>query len=280
MQGAMMADMDIDISRRAFVGGGAIAAAATLAVTADAAMPAAGPKATRTPQIFATGGGFFPEVWQKSLFPEYLLGLTPAKLPKICWLGLASGESAANFETFSRGMEKYPCQVFHFNLYQPSTLDFSDYLMGMDIVFVGGGSTRNMITLWREWEFDKALRAAWEAGVVMSGGSAGLICWFQSGLTDSFPPVLAPVKATGMLPGSTNPHYNIRPDRKSQYRKFIADGSLDSPGLALDQDVGVLYRGTEMVEIVSTRKEAGAYKLVRIPTGYEETKLPVRYLGS
>ncbi|WP_174274445.1 peptidase E, partial [Sphingomonas bacterium] len=233
----------------------------------------------RQPTIFATGGGWFPQAWQPSYFPEYALALTPVKSPRICWLGPASGESAANYEAFVQGWQAHDCSTHHFNLYQPATLDFADYLLGMDIVFVGGGSTKNMMALWREWEFDKALRAAWAAGVVMAGGSAGLICWFQSGLTDSYPKVLAPVKGLGFLPGSTNPHYEIRPDRKSRYRQFIADGAIDSPGLALDQDVGVLYHGTEMVELVSGKKGAGAYRLVRTPTGYSETPLPVRFLG-
>ena len=269
-----------DISRRAFVGGTAIAAAAaTLATAAQGATPPPAPAGKKVPTIFASGGGFFPQAWETSLMPEYLLGLTPAKRPKICWLGPASGESAANFETFARGMETHPCEVRHFNIYQPETLDFADYLMSMDIVFVGGGSTRNMMTLWRDWGFDKALKTAWEAGVVMSGGSAGLICWFQSGLTDSFPKVLGPVKGLGLLPGSTNPHYNVRPDRISQYRKFIADGSIDSPGIALENDAAVLYRGTELVEIVSTRKTAKAFRLTRTPTGYAEVPMPVRYLG-
>ena len=135
------------------------------------------------------------------------------------------------------------------------------------------------MALWREWEFDHALRQAWQAGVVMTGGSAGLICWFQSGLTDSFPKVLGGVKATGFLPGSVNPHYEIRPDRKTRFRALIADGTLESPGLALDQDVGVLYHGTELVEIVSAKKTSGAYRVVRTPTGYSETLLPVRFLG-
>ena len=270
-----------DISRRRFVAGGA---AVSAGVVATAVAEASGPRPTGSgraaqPTIFATGGGFFPQAWERSYLPEYLLARSPAKNPKICWLGPASGESAAGFEAFARGMEDYPCQVRHFNIYQPATLDFTDYLMGMDIVFVGGGSTKNMMALWREWDFDKALRAAWQAGVVMSGGSAGLICWFQSGLTDSYPKVLAPVRGLGFLPGSANPHYHIRPDRVTRYQRFIADGSLDSPGLALDQDVGVLYHGTDMVELVSTKKEAGAWRLTRTATGFEEKPLPVRYLG-
>ena len=265
-------------NRRGFIGGTALAGAAALAATGAEAQPTA--TRARQPTIFATGGGFFPQVWEKSLFPEYLMAQTPTKNPKICWLGPASGESATNFETFARGWEPRGAIVRHFNIYQPETLDFADYLMGMDIVFVGGGSTKNMMALWREWHFDVALRAAWQAGVVMSGGSAGLICWFESGLTDSFPKVLAPVKGLGFLPGSTNPHYEIRPDRKSQYRKFIADGSMNSPGLALDQEAGALFHGTQLVEIVSMKKSSGAYRLTRTASGFDEVPLPVRYLGA
>ena len=277
-----MTDDSRDISRRRFVAAGATASAGLLAATAAEAsgQQSGEPSRAAQPTIFATGGGFFPQAWERSYFPEYLLAQTPAKNPKICWLGPASGESPAGFEAFARGMEEHPCQIRHFNIYQPATLDFADYLMGTDIVFVGGGSTKNMMALWREWGFDKALRAAWQAGVVMSGGSAGLICWFQSGLTDSYPKVLAPVRALGFLPGSTNPHYHIRPDRVTRYRKFIADGSLDSPGLALDQDVGALYHGTEMVECVSAKQNAGAWRLTRTATGVEELRLPVRYLGA
>jgi peptidase E len=277
-----MAAGDGDISRRGFVGGSAIAAA-TLAATAATAADQAGGGGTKGPLTLLAigGGGFFPQDWEKqSLFPEYLMKLSAAKRPKICWLGPASGENSNSFSQFQLGWEPYPVEVHHFSIYLPQTLDFVDYLMGMDIVFVGGGSTKNLIALWREWEFDKALRTAWQAGVVMSGSSAGMICWYQSGLTDSYPRVLAPVKATGFLPGSCTPHYNVRPDRKSQYRKFIADGSLESPGLALENDVAALYRGTQMVELVSSRKEATAFRLARSATGYEETPLPVRYLGS
>ena len=277
-----MAQDPSDISRRSVVAG-VVTASAGLLITGVAeagAGPSTDPRGAAQPTIFATGGGFFPQPWERSYLPEYLLTQSPAKNPKICWLGPASGESPAGFEAFARGMEEHPCQIRHFNIYQPATLDFTDYLMGMDIVFVGGGSTRNMMALWREWGFDKALRVAWQAGVVMSGGSAGLICWFQSGLTDSYPKELAPVRGLGFLPGSTNPHYHIRPDRVTRFQQFIADGSLDSPGLALDQDVGALYHGTELVELVSTKKDAGAWRLSRTATGCTEQRLPVKYLGT
>ena len=268
-----------EISRRGLIGAGLGAAAITTMAQSTGGGAPIRPRA-KQPTIFATGGGWFPNAWSPSYFPEYALKLSPVRSPRICLLGPASGENANNFEAFARGWEPYDCSVHHFNIFQPATLDFVDYLMDKDIVFVGGGSTKNLMALWREWEFDKALRQAWQAGVVMTGGSAGLICWFQSGLTDSYPKVLNAVKATGFLPGSVNPHYEIRPDRKSRFRELIANGTLESPGLALDQDVGVLYHGTEIVEIVSGKKGSGAYKVVRTPTGYSETPLPVRFLGS
>lgn len=277
-----MARDEGEISRRTFVGGSAVAAAAALAATPATSADQGASAGKKQPTILAIGGGgFFPQPWEtQSLMPEYLMALSGAKNPKVCWLGPASGESANSFNSFAMGWSPYPVQVKHFSIYDPETLDFVDYLMGMDIIFVGGGSTKNLMALWREWGFDTALHTAWQNGVVMSGSSAGQICWYQSGLTDSFPKVLAPVKATGFLPGSVTPHYNVRPDRKSQYRKFIADGSLDSPGIAFENDVAGLYRGTQLVELVSSRKTAAAFKLTRTPTGYEEAPLPVRYLGT
>jgi len=272
---------DSGIDRRAFVGVVAAATATGIApVPAAQAAPPPKPTASGRPRLlFASGGGFIPQAWQPSLMPPYLLGLSPAKSPKICWLGPASGENPNSFEGWQREMQRHDCRAYHFNIYQPATLDFAGYLSEMDIIFVGGGSTKNLMALWREWDFAPALRVAWDAGAILSGESAGMICWFQSGLTDSFPEVLGPVKGLGFLPGSANPHYNIRPDRQSRYRELIANGTLDSPGLALDQDTSVLYRDGAIAEIVSARKTAGAWRLTRTPTGYEETKLPVRYLG-
>jgi peptidase E len=177
-------------------------------------------------------------------------------------------------------MEQHDCRLFHFNIFAPTTLDFTDYLLGMDIIYVNGGATRNLIALWREWGFDKALRAAYEAGVLLSGESAGMICWFQSGLTDSYPPELSAVKALGLVEGSACPHYDMRFDRPTKFRQFIASGALDSPGLALDQQTAVHYVDGALHEIVSAKKGAGAHRLTRTATGFDEVPLPVRYLGA
>jgi dipeptidase E len=261
------------LSRRGLLGAGLVLGAAALGGAA------LGAEATRAPQIFAVGGGFLVQPWETPLLQRHLLSLSPAKSPKICFLGAATGENPSAQEAFDRQMEQHDCRLYHFNIFAPTTLDFADYLLGMDIVYVNGGATRNLIALWREWDFDKALRKAWQGGVLMSGESAGMICWFQSGLTDSYPPELSPVRATGFLKGSACPHYDTRADRPTRFRQFIADGSLDSPGLALDQQRAVHYVGDQMREIVSAKKGAGGHRLVRTPTGYDEQPLPARYLG-
>jgi dipeptidase E len=176
-------------------------------------------------------------------------------------------------------MAALPCVTEHFDIFRPPTLDFADYLEGMDIVFVDGGSPRNLIALWKAWGFDGALAQAWKSGVVMSGSSAGALCWFESGLSDSYPKVLSAVHCLGLLPGSADVHHHSRPDRATRFRRLIADGSLKSPGLALDEAVAVLYRGEKRIELVSAKKDAGAWLVTRTPSGYDEVSLPVRYLG-
>lgn len=266
-----MDDRGSGLNRRALIGGGLGLALASRS--------AAGRPHGRTPTIFATGGTFFPAEGKPALFPRYLLSLARTRAPKVCWLGAASGENPAAYADFARRMTRLGCSVSHFDIFRPETLDFADYLLGFDIIYVNGGSSRNLMALWREWSFDRALYTAWQAGVVMAGHSAGFICWFQGGLTDSYSKALGPVKAMGFLTGSADPHYNIRPDRRTRFRELIADGQLESPGLALEQDTAMLYRGVELVELVSARKGSGAYRLTRIGNIAEERALPVRYLG-
>lgn len=272
----MVIERDGGFDRRDLILGG-------LGLTVAAGVGRAAPPLPRsragTPTIFATGGTFFPPAGQRPHFPHYLINLARAPHPRVCWLGAASGEDPKAWAAFSAGMTKLGCAVRHFDLFKPETLDFVDYLMGFDIVYVNGGSSRNLMAMWRDWGFDRALRTAWADGVIMSGHSAGFICWFQSGLSQSYPKVLSPVKGMGFLSGSADPHYNMRPDRRTRFKQLIAEGLIDSPGLALDQDTAVLFRGTEMVELVSTKPGSGAYHVTRVGEIAEERALPVRYLG-
>jgi peptidase E len=269
-----MQRQDAGIGRRALIGAGLGATAMALSGRALAAAP------SKPRQIFGVGGGFLVQPYETPLLQRHLLTLSPAKTPRICFLGAAVGENPSALEAFDRQMEQHDCRLFHFNIFAPTTLDFADYLMGMDIIYVNGGATKNLIALWREWNFDAALHKAYEAGVVLSGESAGLICWYQSGLTDSYPPQLMPVKALGLIEGSSCPHYDMRFDRPTKFRQFIASGELDSPGLGLDQQTAVHYIDGQIHEIVSAKKGSGGHRLTRTATGFDEVALPARYLGA
>jgi dipeptidase E len=128
-----------------------------------------------------------------------------------------------------------------------------------DVVIVTGGNTANMLAVWRVHGFDAVLREAWERGIVLAGWSAGAICWFESGVTDSFGPHLEPMTCLGFLPGSACPHYDGEELRRPRYAELLRDGL--QPGVAIDDDVGVRFDGTELVEVVTSRAGATAYRV-------------------
>ena len=146
--------------------------------------------------------------------------------------------------------------------------------LAQDVIFVGGGSTANMLAVWRVHGFDRILREAWEAGVVLFGWSAGMICWFEAGVTDSFGPHLDGMRdGLGFLAGSACPHYDGEELRRPVYTKLVADGF--PAGVAADDGVGLHYVGTDLAEVVSVREGARAY---RVDAAGEEP-LPARLLG-
>jgi peptidase E len=149
-----------------------------------------------------------------------------------------------------------------------------EFVLEHDVIFVSGGNTANMLAIWRVHGFDQILREAWEAGIVLTGWSAGMICWFEAGVTDSFGPQLEGMRdGLGFLAGSACPHYDGEELRRPVYAKLVADGF--PPGVAADDGVCLHYKGTELAEVVSVREGAGAYRVG--PDG--EEPLPVRLLG-
>lgn len=153
--------------------------------------------------------------------------------------------------------------------------DLRELTLSHDAVLVCGGNTANMLAVWRVHGFDRILREAWESGVVLFGWSAGMICWFEAGVTDSFGPQLAGLQdGLGFLAGSACPHYDGETNRRPVYRRLAADGF--PPGLALDDAAAARFDGGEPVEIVSAAPAAGGYRVG--PDG--EKRLGVRPLSS
>jgi dipeptidase E len=159
----------------------------------------------------------------------------------------------------------------HFFPWPPSGL--RERALEHDVILVTGGNTANALAVWRTHGFDEILREAWLEGILLTGWSAGMICWFEYGVTDSFGLELAPMECLGFLPGSACPHYDGEERRRPVYTRLVAEGL--APGVAADDDVALHYVGTELREAVTSREGAAAYHVE--PSG--ERALETRLLG-
>lgn len=218
--------------------------------------------------IFAMGGADT----RDECLNRYILNLSDKKDPAICFLGTATGDSDSYVTGFMEGFSNLPCVPSSLGLFRLPTSDLRGFLLAKDIIYVGGGNTKSMLALWREWKIDTILREAWEQGTVLCGSSAGSICWFAQGTTDSVPGPLTAISCLGFLPGSNSPHYGSEPMRRPTYQGMIATGVLQG-GYAEDDSVGLLFRGTELSAVVASRDDSYAYRVVRAEGGVIETRL-------
>jgi len=237
------------------------------------------------PTILATSGGLVPGTRTRFEFgplTEYALDLAgvDGRAPRICALATAVGDSPTVIQAFYeasllRGLT--PSHLVSFPM--PNLEDVTGHLLEQDVVYVFGGSVAGLLAMWRLHGYDEALRKAWESRVVLTGGSAGSICWHLGGTTDSFGPTLRPITdGLGLVPFSNGVHYDSEPQRRPLYQQLIGDGVLPA-GYATDDGVGVLYRGTEFVEALTEVDDKGAYFVERGPDGTAvETRLPTRRL--
>ena len=173
------------------------------------------------------------------------------------------------------------CQPSHVTLFRtPLARDIEAHLLTRDVIYVGGGSTPNMLAVWRLHGLDKMLRQAWEQGVVLCGLSAGSICWFEAGVTDSmFGRELAALdNGLGLLPGSHCPHYQSDPKRRPEYLRLVGNGELP-PGLAADLGVGLHFVGTELAAVIASRPDLAAYRVEAKDGLVTETLLSAQFLG-
>jgi dipeptidase E len=211
----------------------------------------------RSPQIIALGG-LGGEAETRALV-EYVLHATGVQHPRVCFLPTAAADAAeavvAFYETFSGRAEPR-----HATLFPWPPPDLRERVLSADAVWVGGGNTANMLAVWRAHGVDELLREAWEQGTVLAGWSAGMICWFEAGVTDSFGPELSGLRdGLGFLPGSGCPHYDAEERRRPVYRSLVRDGF--PPGYAADDDAGLHFLGTGLHEVISARAGALAYRV-------------------
>ena len=225
-------------------------------------------------------GGLTPLPCRVHPLIDYVLAATGRRRVRVCLVATAAGDAADHADRFPPERT----WITRLRLFQRTVDDLEEFVCDQDLVFVGGGNTASMLAVWRAHGLDQALRAAWEAGVVLAGGSAGSLAWFAAGTTDSFClDRLAPLHdGLGFLPGSHCPHYHSEAQRRPLYHRLVAAGPPAGlpPGIALDDDVAVRYAGTEIVEVVSARADANAYRVE--PDGHGgvvETPLAARLLA-
>jgi dipeptidase E len=201
---------------------------------------------------------------------DYVLGLARGK--RVLYVPTAGMENTDYTVWWYGLLNDRGASMSHLHFFPWPPADARERVLSHDVVLVPGGNTANMLAIWRLHGFDAILREAWEAGIVLAGWSAGAICWFEAGVTDSFGPGLDGIDCLGFLPGSACPHYDGEPMRRPRYAELLREGF--PAGLALDDDVGARFEGTELAEVVSTRDGATAYRV----TGKGEEALEARLL--
>lgn len=217
-----------------------------------------------TKQIIALGGGNFGSSPRNLALDRYVLAQSNSKRPSVAFVPTASGDNDNYVRRFYDAYWKLDCKPRHFSFFRPQTKDLESFFLDRDVIFIGGGNTRNMLTIWRDWGFDKVLKKAYDKGIILAGVSAGSICWFEEGVTDSMTPTgskqLFPLACLGILPGSNCPHYDGEKNRRPEYHRLLHAGKIKN-GLAADDGVGLHYKDDKLHAIVSTSKNAKAYNL-------------------
>lgn len=231
-------------------------------------------------QIIAIGGAALPMGQDNNLLlVDYFLKQTRKRRPRVCFIGTAHGDAESGRLRFYSSFGQFECRPTHLPLFARTPRDLESFVLEQDALFVGGGNTRSMLAVWRDWGLVAHLHKAWQQGIVLGGWSAGSICWFEQGITDSIAGPLTTLDCLGFLPGSNCPHYDSEPQRRPVYRRMIARGRV-ADGLAADDGVALHFIGGRLARVVSARRQARGWQLVRRGDRAVERALPTRYLGA
>jgi peptidase E len=227
-------------------------------------------------RIVAFGGGGLVSS-PGSPLNQYVLDLARRPRPRVCHVPTAGGDNLASVAGFYRTCAGLDCEPSDLPLFLRTGEDVRAKLLAQDVIWVAGGNTANLLAIWRAHGVDSVMREAWEAGIVLAGTSAGMICWFEASITDSFGPELAPLEdGLGFLPGSACPHYDGEERRRPVYHGAIAAGF--PAGYAADDQVALRFDGVELVECVTAREGASAWRVALEDGEVLERALPTRVI--
>ncbi|MFI7002089.1 Type 1 glutamine amidotransferase-like domain-containing protein [Nocardia sp. NPDC050175] len=223
---------------------------------------------SEAPTILATSMGFnrARDPWQPSPVFRYAFELAGQPLrPKLCFIATGSGDSRDSIDNFYAAFaDDDSIQASHLTLFdKPNVSDVRAHLRGQDVIWVDRGNVVNLLAVWRAHGLDELLSECWERGVVLGGESAGSLCWFEGGSTDSLGEVSGFDGGLGLLPYVNAVHYA---DRREQFHDMIESGDY-SEGYATDAGAGLHFSGTKLVAAIADRNGAGAYRVTMGPDG-------------
>jgi len=230
----------------------------------------------RTKQIIPIGGGGFYRDAENLELEKYIVRQSGAQNARVAFVPTASGEPDHYVASFYAAFLKLDCRPSVLTFFK-RTPNLRSFLLDQDIIYVGGGNTKSLLAVWHDWGVPGILREAWEAGVVLTGVSAGAICWFEQGLTDSFSERLRPLGGLGFLPGSCCPHYDGEAQRRPVYHRLMAAGEI-SAGVAIEDWAGVHFKGKELHKIISSKRGARAYSVRVVHGSVQEVALASEFL--
>ena len=234
--------------------------------------------ADKTRQIIPIGGGGFYRDPENLELEKYVIRQSGAESPRVAFVPTASGEPDHYVSSFYSAFLKLGCRPAVLTFFK-RTPDLRAFLLDQDVIYVGGGNTKSLLAIWRDWGMVEILREAWESGIVLTGVSAGAICWFEHGLTDSFADGLRPLECLVFLPGSCCPHYDGEAQRRPSYHRLLANGEIFA-GVAIEDWTGVHFKGSEIHRVISSKRGARAYSMRAVHGSVQEVPLPGEFLES
>ena len=228
-------------------------------------------------QIIAMGGGGFSMEPDNLALDRYVLSQSNAERPAICFLPTASGDADGYILNFYKAFSTLNCQPTYLSLFHLPTKDLEGYLLAQGILYVGGGNTRSMLALWREWGVDEIIRKAYAAGVILAGISAGANCWFEQCSTDAVPGTLGVVAGLGLLSGGFCPHYDGEAERRPSLHRMIAEERMPS-SYAAENSAAAHFIDEQFFAAVSSKASARVYRVWKEGNEVREEAMETRYL--
>jgi len=234
--------------------------------------------------LVAMGGGGFAMESGNTLMDDYVLSLANRSNPKICLVPTASADSPTLLVHFYRAFAGRAIAT-DLTIFPPTGLtrrpaktdEIADFVADQDIIYVSGGNTLNLLSIWRAHGIDKVFHEAWLNGKIFCGLSAGMLCWFQGGVTDSFGDMDGLFDGLGWIDASACPHYDGEPKRRTIYHQLIRDGM--QAGFAADDGAALHFQGTNLIQAVSSKPNAAAYRVEQINDSVDEVRLDTHFLG-